>query len=342
MILRSPAYGTTPVARPGDAHAEMMQTTTDSTWSPDTALDGFEATTFELPPDDEGPVVATLVRRRAHAPSGRAVLYIHGFNDYFFQAHLADAYNAHGYDFYALDLRKYGRSLRPGQTPNFCRDLREYYPEIDAAIDVITGADGHGWLLLNGHSTGALTAALYAHEGPRRSRISALFLNSPFFGLNITPREQALAGVSYRVGARLPKLRIPGSLSALYGESCHRSARGEWEFNTEWKPLAGFPTYAGWARAIMDGQDRVQDGLRISCPVLIMHSARSLWPKAWDDAIAGADIVLDVAHMRRYGPGLGRDVTLVAIEGGMHDLTLSAPPVRERVFAELFAWLERL
>ncbi len=30
-------------------------------------------------------------------------------SDYFFQTEMADQFNQHGYDFYALDLRKYGR-----------------------------------------------------------------------------------------------------------------------------------------------------------------------------------------------------------------------------------------
>src|SRR5690606_7571118 len=143
-------------------HQSAMETSS-GTWAPDEALDGFEALTITLPADYEGPVEATLVRRRAPVGQGRAVLYLHGFIDYFFQAHLAEAYNAHGYDFYALDLRKHGRSLRPHQTPNYCLDLREYYAEIDAAIELICGAEGQRWLLVNGHSTGGLIAALYAH-----------------------------------------------------------------------------------------------------------------------------------------------------------------------------------
>jgi hypothetical protein len=43
--------------------------------------------------------------------------------------------------------------------------------------------------------------------------------------------------------------------------------------------------------------------------------------------------------MARYGPGLGRDVTLVQIEGGLHDLTLSVPAVRQALFDELRRWL---
>jgi hypothetical protein len=50
----------------------------------------YERQTIDLGTDDEGPVVATLVRRRADRPTGRAVLYVHGFVDDFFQTHVAD------------------------------------------------------------------------------------------------------------------------------------------------------------------------------------------------------------------------------------------------------------
>ncbi len=316
-----------------------MTTTAAPTWSPD-VLDGFEITTIALPQAFDGPAVATLVRRRAAQPAGRAVLYLHGFIDYFFQAHMAAAYNAHGYDFYALDLRRYGRSLRPHQRPNYCKDLREYYPEIDRAIDLIS-ADGHSWLLLNGHSTGGLTGALYANEGARRGQIRALFLNSPFVDLNVTPPQRAQAAVATRLGAVLPTLPLGAVISPLYAQSVHKDYHGEWDFDLSWKPIAGHPAYAGWLRAITTGQRRLQAGLNIACPILLMHSARSHLGKAWSEEFTRADCVLDVAHMRRYGPGLGRNVSLLAIEGGLHDLVLSAAPVRERVFSELFAWLER-
>src|SRR5262245_30964632 len=92
---------------------------------------------IELPADDEGPVIATLVSRKAPKPTHRAVLYLHGYNDYFFQTHLADFFVDRGFDFYALDLRKYGRSLQAHQTANFVRSLAEYFPELDAAARII-------------------------------------------------------------------------------------------------------------------------------------------------------------------------------------------------------------
>src|SRR3954468_1896239 len=122
---------------------------------------GADYTVTRLPLDDdhEGEVVATLVSRRV-PDSGKAVLYVHGFVDYFFQAHLADFYVERGYSFYALDLRKYGRSLLKHQTPNFARDMSDYFPEIDEAVRLIR--EDNDLVLLNGHSTGGLVAAVWA------------------------------------------------------------------------------------------------------------------------------------------------------------------------------------
>ena len=120
-------------------------------WQPDRFLPGYEALELEFPPDYDGAVVATLVRLPvSNAPRG-AVLYVHGFSDYFFQRHMAERFAHEGYAFHALDLRKHGRSLRDHQHPNFCKSITEYYADITAAIDAI-GAP----VLLAGHSTGGL------------------------------------------------------------------------------------------------------------------------------------------------------------------------------------------
>ncbi|NNJ11385.1 alpha/beta hydrolase [Chloroflexales bacterium ZM16-3] len=295
--------------------------------------------TMAFPDDYDGPVTATLVRRPAPAPAGRAVLYIHGFIDYFFQAHMADAYNAHGFSFYALDLRKSGRSMLPHQRPYFSRDLREHFAEIDAAIEIIRAAEGHSRLLLNGHSAGGLLAAIYAVEGARRGQIDAIFLNSPFFGFNVDPLTQAISPLLAALGKPLPNLNV-GGLSPLYGQSIHRSGRGAWDFDLRLKPLMGPRPRLGWVRAIYQAQRQVQAGLRIPQPTLLIHSARSGGGKQWNDSFTNTDCVLDVAHMRRYGPGLGDKVTLISVEGAMHDLVLSAAPVRTRVFDQLFTWTE--
>lgn len=134
-------------------------------WTPDILGDGFETAYVGQPDDYSGKVRTTVIRRRTTGQPARAILYVHGFSDYFFQKEMADMFVAHGYDFYAVDLRKYGRSLLPGQRMFQVRDIHEYFADIDAAVKVID-ADGDREIILLGHSTGGLTTSLYMSEPP--------------------------------------------------------------------------------------------------------------------------------------------------------------------------------
>ena len=300
----------------------------------------FAQEVLTLPDDYEGRVVATLVSRKRRGRTGKAVLYVHGYVDYFFQREMAERYCDMGFDFYALDLRKYGRSLRPGQTPNFCKDIREYYPELNRAVEIIRERDGHGELLLSGHSTGGLIASLYADSVRSRNTIQALFLNSPFFEFNESwVKRQVLIRLVSAVGRCCPFIEVPGGLSDLYGRSLHRDFAGEWAYNLEWKPCEGFPTTAGWLRAIHKAQKKLQAGLAIACPVLIMTSAQSCRFKVWDDRIMSTDAILNTDDINRCAGSIGDRITRIRIAGGMHDLVLSAKEVRERVYTDLKTWL---
>jgi alpha-beta hydrolase superfamily lysophospholipase len=299
----------------------------------------YEQHTIDLGTDDEGPVVATLVRRRGETPSRRAVLYVHGFVDYFFQTHLADFFVERGWDFYALDLRKYGRSLLPHQTPNFCRSLTDYFPELDEAARIIRDDDGHDQLLVAGHSTGGLITSLWSHARSGRGIVDGLFLNSPFFDFNAPwfVRRPLVASVG-RTSTRSPYRIVPMGVSGLYGQSLHAEHRGEWAYDLQWKPLRGFPVRTGWLEAIRRGQRRLRAGLTIDAPVLLACSTRSFRGTRWHEGIRLADAVLDVEHMVRWAPRLGRHITLARFDGGMHDLVLSGEKVRTEVFNELGRW----
>lgn len=295
-------------------------------------------------PDEEGDVVATLVHYPARADvagSRRAVLYLHGFVDYFFQEHVAEAFAAHGYDFYALDLRKCGRSLRPHQHPNYCRSLEEYSEEIGAAIARI-GEEGHSDLTLIGHSTGGLIASLYAATGARRHAIQRLVLNSPFFEFNESAFTRSTAfALSRFLAGRSRYAVMPQGLSPMYVESLHVTRRGEWNHSLEWKPVDGFPVYAAWVVAVHEGQLRLQRGLGLTIPVLLLHSDRSMKAKKrWRDEFKYTDAVLNVDHMKKYGPRLGDHVEMVEIPGGMHDLYLSRADVRALALQKTLDWVD--
>jgi alpha-beta hydrolase superfamily lysophospholipase len=268
---------------------------------------------------------------------------VHGFNDYFFQTVAADFWVGQGYDFYALDLRKYGRSLRPHQTPNYVTDLAEYAAELDAALELVCGRDGHTDVVVSAHSTGGLVTALWLDSGPtvgHRGAVRGLALNSPWLDLH-GPLWLRTAGTQVidRVGARQPTRELPRSVNGLYGASLHVEHGGEWEYDLAWKPLESWPVRAGWLRAVRRGHAAVRRGLSLTLPVLVLSSDRSCHASVWEPDVDCTDTVLDVELMARRVPGLSSHVTLVKVPGALHDVTLSREPARSRAFEELRRWL---
>lgn len=316
----------------------MARTRTESGQPQDILGAPYVARTLQLKPDDEGDVVATLVYRPADGPStGKAVLHVHGFADYFFQTPAADFWCNRGYDFYALDLRKYGRSLLPHQTPNYVDDLDVYREELDQAYEAISANYPH--IVLSAHSTGGLTVPLWAAD--RNLRITGMVLNAPWLDMQGDAFSRHLAmPLIERFGSRRPHQEIPRKVSGFYARSLHRDHEGEWDFNLAWKPLQSWPVYAGWVRAVREGQARVAEGIEVPAPVLVLSSSRTGRPSSViDPVVHSTDIVLDVEQIRRRAPMLGRHVTLAQIDGALHDVTLSRPQVRKVVFDEIGTFL---
>jgi len=70
----------------------MSSSSDPGLYAPDPLGADFEQRILPQSPDYEGPVRAVLVRHRAQPATTRAVLYVHGFNDYFFQREMAEQY----------------------------------------------------------------------------------------------------------------------------------------------------------------------------------------------------------------------------------------------------------
>lgn len=300
--------------------------------------------TLELADDYEGQVVATLVHRAAdRVPAVGAVLHVHGFCDYFFQTAMADFYTGLGYDFYAVDLRKCGRSLLPHQTPNFCLALDEYFDELDAALALIRDRDGHRRVVVSAHSTGGLIAPLWAAARPvdRDRAVDAFVLNSPWLDLqgSFFVRTAGTEAVN-RLGQRRPYATVPRTVSGVFGESMHKDLRGEWDFDLSWKPVESFPARAGWLRAVRVGHRLVHRGIEVGAPVLTACSTASLFPQSWCDEAASADTVLDVRQIARWSHQLGRQVTVIRVPGALHDVFCSRKDVREHAFGAVERWLD--
>jgi len=312
-------------------------------WQEDVLGPDYRQLTLQLTPDDEGEVVATLVRydpptEEAVRPA-RAVLYVHGWSDYFFQTELAEYWHGQGAAFYAVDLRKYGRSLRPHQTPGYMEHLSEYDEDLETALATIHAELGaHAAVMLLGHSTGGLTGVLWAHRNPGRLR--GLVLNSPWLELQGSSTVRTVSAPAIRQLARFqPKAPLPNIDAGYYARTLRDLESGGWEFNPEWRPVPSFPVRAGWLRGIIEGHATVAAGLAVSCPIIVLTSDRTIISPRWSEDMRQADIVLDVELLARRAPHLGPVVTIARIAGGIHDLTLSGPAPRAHFYREITRWL---
>jgi len=314
-----------------------------TTWSPD-FLVGYETTELALPGAEPAPgepadveLVATLIRKSGPRIGTRAVLYLHGWNDYFFQTHVADYLTDLGYDFYAVELRRYGRSIRPGQLRGFITDLDDYAAELDAAANLI--AVDHDRLLLMGHSTGGLITALWAAHNA--DRLEGLILNSPWLDMQGSAIVRTLGTpVIDALGSRAPTsvIRLPDL--GFTARSLHISLGGEWDYDLTLKSRPGPPIRTGWLRAVLLGHQRVAAGLAIGVPILVLASAKTEFARRWHEGLRVVDSVLDVEQTAARAVRLGPHITVVRIPDGLHDVTLSALQVRTQALDEIGRFVE--
>ena len=307
-------------------------------WVPDRFLEGYQETTVTQGEDYSGNVACTVVRKTSPCKSKIGILYVHGYNDYFFQAEEGNTFVDSCYNFYAVDLRKYGRSLREAQTPYECRKISEYFPDIDSALTIMRN-DGIDRVILMGHSTGGLIVSAYMNDHPDPI-VKAVILNSPFLEWNMGGMKRKV-GIPFLtwIGSWWPKLSISQGDDTGYTESLLKQYHGEWEYDTNLKTVKPRKVTAGWIRAITKAQQALQKHSDIKVPILLLHSDKSVNDYKWSLAFQHGDVVLNVQHIAEIGKTLGKNVTEDTIKDGMHDLALSAPEVRKQFYADIFEWL---
>ncbi|MGL4994403.1 MAG: alpha/beta hydrolase [Bacteroidales bacterium] len=300
----------------------------------------FESRTIVMQDDYEGAVKSTVIRLKSDSPKTKAILYVHGYNDYFFQKEMAYKFDSAGYQFYAVDLRKYGRSLLPNQKQFNVRDIAEYFNDIDSAIAVINN-EGFEKPILMGHSTGGLITTLYADSRREQQRISALILNSPFFDQNQSWfMENILIPVVSFFAPIMPNVMIKQGVSIAYAESLLKSHRGEWDYDTSMKLIQSPPISTSWLRSIYKGQQRVHKGVDINVPTLVLRSDKSSNSANYDHLTSCSDVVLDVNDIQYYSEGLGENCEIEIVKDAIHDISLSSILVRNRFYQIIFKFLQ--
>ena len=312
----------------------------DALWKQDVLGEGFEQLELSLPDN----AVATLVRYQSDeetdpepVAAGADVLYVHGWSNYFFQRKLASFWHRNGARFFALDLHNYGRSLRPGNTPGYVNDLRDYDGDLGAALEAMGRLPGKPLILL-GHSTGGLTLSWWVHRHPGVA--TALILNSPwleFQGAEIGRR--AISPLVQLQARRHPLAPLPVQDPGIYSRSLSSEFGGQWTYNKSWRPYRGFPVTGAFLNAVFQAQNAVDAGLSIDVPILTMLSTRDYLQPRWTETATEADVALNVDVVAHRALSLGNNVTVVRIPKAVHDIFLSPAPVRKNAYREMERWL---
>ncbi|ATG52685.1 alpha/beta hydrolase [Brachybacterium vulturis] len=303
--------------------------------------EGYETHRIDLGVDDEGPLVATLIHREAgsmrQADVPRPpVLLMHGWSDYVLDRGLMEHLGRQGHDVWGLDLRKHGRSLLPGQTATEIDHLSRYDAEIGTSLRII-GRDRPPVLLA--HSTGGLTAALWAQRNP--GTVAGLALNSPWLEMHLGPVTRALAQVPVRMLAeRLRRRPILPTGSDHIARASHRDFGGAYDYDLALKPPGGHPFPAVTLNAIIDGQRRLAAAGPLAIPVLVLHADRSRIGPRFSEQMRRSDSVLNVRTLATAAAALSPQVRIDAVPGARHDVFLSDADARARSIDILDDWLE--
>lgn len=311
--------------------------TTNTAWHAD-ILPGYEVRYVNQGNSYDGPCRSSIIRKKSNHRSHRAYLYVHGFNDYFFQSEMGKEFTDSAFNFYAVDLRRYGRSREPWQYPFNVRNLEEYFADIDSAISQIR-RDGNVDITLSGHSTGGLTVLLYAAKRGARCNVNRVVTNSPFVEWNFNGAyRNFIIPIVSGVGHILKNVKISQSQCDGYARSLHKDYNGEWQFNTEWKMPSQLPVTMSWISAIESAQTYLHRNSRnIVVPFLVMHSDRKVSGCEWTEEFMHGDAVLDPQSIKKWGEESGAETRTIV--GGMHDLILSKESARRQAYVTIFNFI---
>jgi alpha-beta hydrolase superfamily lysophospholipase len=220
-------------------------------------------------------------------------------------------------------------------------NLGDYDAEISRAIEVIR-SDSPEYrrdsVAMMGHSTGGLIAALWTSKHP--GQVQHLILNSPWLEMHGNSIVRRAAQVMVGPLAKLrPEMVLRLPERGFYFRSISNTAEGEWPLDEKYRPPLAFPVRAGWLSAVLAGHSEVARGLDLDIPVLVLTSAASANGMVWQESMRRSDAVLDVGIIALRAMALGRSVTLERVDGGLHDVFLSAPNVRADAYARLSRWI---
>ena len=269
--------------------------------------------------------------------NSKAILWIHGYNDYYYHFYIGELLLKEGYDIYAICLRRYEQN---NLTPFYTDDINEYIEDINNLFPIIS-KNNYKKILFYGHSTGALISILYCNYGKFKNKIDGLILNSPFFEFNLDSLSLfCLKYIVYYLGYYFPQFLIRGknenNINSLTSEI---KKRFYIDYNKKFNYLP--QVYFGWVRTIIMNQSKIQNKeINLKKPILILHSDKSIYPSI-DKTTENGDDTLNINDIIKYSKYIGNNVTRIEINNAIHDVFCSNIKSRNKAINEMFNWLNK-
>lgn len=251
-----------------------------------------------------------------------------------------------GFHFYAVDLRRYGRSKQPWQYPYNIRDARKYYDDIDSAVMQMK-RDGITDITLGGHSTGGLIVTSYGIDKSDKIPVDRIVTDSPFYAWNFNSAYRHLLIPAVRnLSVVIKNAKIPQGHCDGYAYSLLKEFDGEWTYDTDWKMIYSPPVTFSWVGQIQSTQNRVRKhGDRLRVPLLVMHSSRKVEGCNYTPDFQYGDAVLDPAMIgevaRKLKEKSACPVQICVVDSGLHDLILSKKPHRDAAYDRIFTFIRQ-
>lgn len=311
----------------------------------------FIARTFSFP-GPKNQIHTTLTNHVGRPRTTKAILYVHGYTDYFFQTGLAEHFIKLGYRFYAIDLQGYGRSIRPSTPPNWCDSIEQYSQDLDIALATMK-QDGVKKVVMLAHSTGGLVVSNYLAQPDALSKreshynkafpdVVGVILNSPFLALPFPPALlDRISWLIRSIVSVLPFAYIRAKKITLYAKTLHIKFGGEWDYRLDWKPAEGFNLSFHWLKEIISAQQTLANH-KIDLPTLLCRSKISTIGKKTVEETQQGDSVLNVDSMHAAAEKTFTNLEKAIIPEGFHDLYLSHEPARKAYLSAVTNWLKAL
>ena len=258
-----------------------------------------------------------------------ALIWIHGYNDYYFHFHVGNELLKNGYDVYAITLRNFGKIAKDRRYIHYVKSWNSYFEDINNSLQWITKNKKHKKFVLYGHSTGGLISTIYMNEGKYKNIFNGLILNSPFFDFYGSDLEEFMIKyIFYYIAYIFPTFVASSGSNKIYKVPFYKNMLKRYHFNQNYKLTYPSHVFVSYLQNAAYQQNRIQNNkINISKPILVLHSEKSTrWPECNDNT----DCVLDVNEIKKYSKLIGNNVKLQSLNGAIHDVLLSKDKISKK------------